>query len=163
VPDLPEPIQSAVPRPGLSPLELAQDLVSRIERGNQYARLRKRSFRRNSTAVWVSSFTLSATSTIILGLQEQTFWTGLGFVLVALVTVVNGIEPFFAWRSRWVLMEAAQYRFYRLRDDVSYYLAATPSEQLDQTTIQEFFQQYQSVWDELGSRWLEYRQPTPRP
>lgn len=32
------PIQSAAPKPGLTPLELAQDLVARIEQGNAYAR-----------------------------------------------------------------------------------------------------------------------------
>ena len=44
------PIQSAMPKPGLTPLELAQDLVARIERGNAYARSRKSRFRSSSTA-----------------------------------------------------------------------------------------------------------------
>ena len=44
-------------------------------------------------------------------LQDLDFWSGLGFSLVALVTVINAVEPFFNWRSRWVLMEEAQYRF----------------------------------------------------
>lgn len=155
--DLPDPIQSAIPDPALSPLDLARDLVTRIERGNQYARLRKRRFRRSSTSAWGLSFALSAASTIILGLQEQNLWTGIGFVLVALITVVNPLEPFFAWRSRWVLMEETQYRFYRLRDDVTYYLASTPSDELTEPTVRAFFDQYQAFWDQLGSRWIESR------
>jgi hypothetical protein len=61
----------------------------------------------------VASLILSGASTIILGLQNLDFWTELGFSLVAIATRVNALEPFFAWRSRWVLMEETQYRFYR--------------------------------------------------
>jgi hypothetical protein len=33
-------------------------------------------------------------STIILGLQKLNLWTGVAFSLVAVVTVVNTLEPF---------------------------------------------------------------------
>jgi hypothetical protein len=94
---------------------------------------------------------------VILGFQNLNFWTGAGFVLVALLTVVNTLEPFFAWRSRWVLMEETQYRFYRLRDEMSFYLAATPADQLDPGRVGEMFGEYQRIWDGLGTRWLEVR------
>jgi hypothetical protein len=152
-----EPIQSAVPAPGLTPVELLQDLVSRMERGNAYARSRKVIFSRRSTVVRVASLAMSAASTVVLGLQDLDFWTGLGFALIALVTAVNTFEPLFAWRSRWVLMEEAQYEFYRLRDDVTFYLASTPTEQLDPERIRSLFEQYQGIWDRLSSRWLEFR------
>lgn len=152
-----EPIQSDVPSPGLTPPELAQDILSRIERGNIYARSRKRRFRARSSAVWVASLTLSVASTIILGLQALNAWTGVAFALVAVVTTVNTIEPFFAWRDRWVLMEETQYRFYRLRDELTYYIASTNPDHLDQSKLREVFNEYQKIWDQLGSRWLEYR------
>jgi hypothetical protein len=44
---------------------------------------------------------------------------------VASVTVLGALETFFNWRSRLVLMEEAQYRLNRLRDEIDYYLAAT--------------------------------------
>ncbi len=100
-----DPIQSAVPNAGLTTDELAHDLLTRIETANRYARTRKSRFRRSSTLLRLTALTLSATSTIILGLQNLGFWAGLGFSLVAVTTVVNAVEPFFAWRSRWVLME----------------------------------------------------------
>ena len=152
-----QPTQSALPDPGLDPVDLAKDVLSRIERGNEYARSRKRLFRRSSTAVKALALAMSGASTVILGFQNLNFWTGAGFVLVALLTVVNTLEPFFAWRSRWVLMEETQYRFYRLRDELSYYLAATPTDQVDPARIGEMFAEYQRVWDALGSRWLEVR------
>lgn len=152
-----EPIQSDIPKAGLTVVELAQDVLARIEQANRYARERKRRFRRRSATVKVGALVLSGTSTIILGWQDLDFWTGLAFSLVALMTVVNAFEPFFAWRSRWVLMEETQYRLYRLRDDLSYYVAGRKPEELDPATITQFFENYQSIWDQLGDRWMEYR------
>lgn len=152
-----EPIQSELPDPGLPPLDLARDVLARIERGNEYARRRKRVFRQSSTVVKSLGLGMSAVSTIILGLQNLNFWTGIGFVLVALLTVVNTLEPFFAWRSRWVLMEETQSRFYTLRDNLSFYLASTPVDQLDPARITAAFDEYQRIWGTLGERWLEYR------
>ncbi|MFD5090582.1 SLATT domain-containing protein [Amycolatopsis thailandensis] len=152
------PIQSALPRPGLTPLELAHDLVERIEQGTKYARIRKRRFRARSVILRILALMLSATSTVILGLQNLNPWTGTAFALVAVVTVVNVLEPFFAWRSLWVLMEEGQYKFYRLRDELTYYIASTPPEELDQAVLRERFDQYQAIWDLVGNSWLKYRQ-----
>jgi len=77
-----------MPRPGLSPSELAEDLVARIEQGNTYARSRKNRFRSSSSVVKMVSLALTVASTIILGLQELNIWTGIAFSLVAIVTAV---------------------------------------------------------------------------
>lgn len=76
---------------------------------------------------------------------------------MAIVTVVNTLEPFFAWRSRWVLMEETQHEFHRLRDELDFHVAATPPDQLDPAAIRTMFDRYQKIWDDLSSRWLEYR------
>jgi len=152
-----QPAQPAGPASGLTRAELAQDLLSRIERGNSYARSRKNRLRYRSSAVKVTSLALSVTSTIILGLQKLNVWTGIAFSLVAVVTVVNTLEPFFAWRSRWILMEDTQYGFYRLQDELTYYIAATPADQLEEARIRAMFDEYQRIWDQLGTRWMEYR------
>ena len=152
-----ESIQSDLPALGLAPPELALDILSRIERGNTYARSRKRRFRARSSGVRIASLALSVTSTIVLGLQTLNAWTGVAFALIAVVTTVNALEPFFAWRDRWVLMEETQYRFYRLRDELTYYIAATKPDHLDEGRLREVFDEYQRIWDQLGSRWMEYR------
>jgi hypothetical protein len=157
-----EPIQSHIPSPGLTPLELAQDLLSRIDQGNKYARSKKRQFRSSSSAVRLISLLLTVSSTIILGLQTLNVWTGTAFALIAVVTTVNSLEPFFAWRARWVLMEETQYKFYRLRDDVSYYIAANKTGELEEARIRQFFDRYQTIWDQLSNRWLEYRRASER-
>ncbi|MEV6646130.1 hypothetical protein [Amycolatopsis sp. NPDC051371] len=55
------PIQSDPPTPGLSPLELAQDVLARIERANEYARSRKFRFRRRAVSIRLVALALSAT------------------------------------------------------------------------------------------------------
>ena len=100
---------------------------------------------------------LTVASPIILGLQELNVWTGIAFSLAAVVTAINTLEPFFAWRSRWVLMEEAQYKFYRLRDELTYYIAARQPDQMDESRLRSMFDEYQQIWDQLSSRWMEYR------
>ena len=73
---------------------------------------------------------LTGASSVILGLQNLDFWSGLGFSLVTVATLVGAMESFFNWRSRWVLMESAQYRLRRIHDEIDYLLRATPPDQL---------------------------------
>ena len=143
---------------GLKPLELANHLRSQIERGHTYARSRKHRFRWKSVTVRLTTLILSAASTIILGLQNLDPWTGTAFSLIAVVTVVSALEPFFAWRSLWVLMEEASYKFHRLQDDLGYYIASTPAEDIDPERVREMFARYQEIWDGLSSRWLKFRE-----
>lgn len=143
---------------GLKPLELAHHLRDQIERGHTYARSRKHRFRWKSVTVRLTTLVLSAASTIILGLQNLDPWTGTAFSLVAIVTVVSALEPFFAWRSLWVLMEEASYKFHRLQDDLGYYIASTPPEKIDPARVEEMFLRYQEIWDGLSGRWLKFRE-----
>ncbi|MFC9329746.1 DUF4231 domain-containing protein [Kitasatospora sp. NPDC057015] len=142
---------------GLTPLETAGHLLERIRQGNAYARSRKKRFRLSSSALKVLTLSLSAASTIILGLQNLGFWAGLAFAFVALVTLLGAVESFFNWRSRWVLMEETQYRFQRLADDLEYLVASTPTAGLTYDRLQPIFDEYQSVWAHLSERWLQER------
>lgn len=109
-------------------------------------------------ALRVAVVLLSAVSTIILGLQNLDPWTGTAFSLVAVVTAIATLEPFFAWRSLWVAMEKASYRFHRVRDDLEFYVANTPPEQLDTDRLRATFAQYQQIWEELSTSWLSFRE-----
>jgi ABC-type siderophore export system fused ATPase/permease subunit len=143
---------------GLQPLELARFLNSQLDEAHAYARSRKHRFRWKSVTVRLTVLVLSAASTIILGLQNLDPWTGTAFSLVAVVTVVSALEPFFAWRSLWVLMEEAAHKFHRLQDDLQYYIASHPAEEIDRERVRAMFVQYQEIWDELSSRWLKFRE-----
>ncbi|QFZ18021.1 SLATT domain-containing protein [Saccharothrix syringae] len=154
--------RAPAPKAGLTPHELALDLLARIDRARDYGRSRKTTFRRRSTALKVGLLALSATATIILGWQDLDFWTGLAFSLVALTTVFAALEPFFAWRSLWVLMEESQYRFHRLYDELAHYLAATPTGEVDAARVEAMFREYQETWAAVSTRWLEFRRISDR-
>src|ERR1039457_6776464 len=96
-----------IPESALAPHQVAVRLQGQIADGITWARRRKAKFRRSASAIRMLSLMLAVGSTIILGLQHLNFWTGLAFSLVAVGTLVNAVEPFFNWRSRWILMEEA--------------------------------------------------------
>ncbi|MGW1788762.1 DUF4231 domain-containing protein [Streptomyces tubercidicus] len=145
------------PGVGLSPTETAVLLLGKIREGSDYTRGKKQRFRRSASVIKILTLALSAASTIILGLQSLNTWAGLAFALVALVTLLGAVEPFFNWRSRWVLMEEAQYRFRRLADELEYLVASTPADALTHDNLGELFGRYQTIWDDLGRTWLEHR------
>ena len=142
---------------GLNLEEECRMLIEWCRSSNEYARVQKQRFRTSATITWVLSLSLSAGSTIILGLQDLSFWPSVGFILVALVTLVNGFEPYFNWRSRWVLSEEAQHHFYRLEEDIAHYLAGTPADQLNQIGVTGLYQRYCDAWNEYSKRWTESR------
>ncbi|MFB7866619.1 DUF4231 domain-containing protein [Streptomyces sp. NPDC056069] len=142
---------------GLSPREAAALLLDKIRQGNGYARGKKKRFSRSAAVTKVATLVLSAASTVILGLQNLNAWAGLALACVALVTLLGAVEPFFNWRSRWVLMEEAQYRFQRLAEDLEYLVASTSADDLTFDQLNEIFDQYQAIWGDLSRTWLEHR------
>ena len=148
VPDIPVNVDAA---------QASRILIEWCRSSNEYAKVQKKRFRKSATITWALSLCLSAGSTIILGLQDLEFWPSVGFILVALVTLVNGFEPYFNWRSRWVLSEEAQHHFYRLEEDIAHHLAATPAPDLNHVDVGVFYQRYCDAWNEYSRKWTESR------
>jgi hypothetical protein len=149
--------KARIPDGAPAPHDVALRLQGQVGDGITWARHRKARFRRSASAIRVLSLALAAGSTIILGLQHLNLWTGLAFSLVAVGTLVNAVEPFFNWRSRWILMEEAQYRLQRIRDELEYLLLKTPSPDVKFDDLDPFFERIQGVWTDTSERWLEYR------
>ncbi|MET8847770.1 SLATT domain-containing protein [Amycolatopsis sp. NPDC004625] len=118
---------------------------------------RRRIFRRNASIVRIAALLLTAVSTVVLGIPEIPARASIALPMVALVTVLGGLETFFSWRSRWVLMEETRYRFNRLRDELDYYIVATPAAELSRDRLQEFFDEHQGTWADASRRWVEFR------
>jgi hypothetical protein len=118
--------EGQVPGSAPAPHQVAARLQGQIADGITWARRRKAKFRRSASAIRMLSLVLAMTSTIILGLQHLNFWTGLAFSCVAVGTLVSAVEPFFNWRSRWILMEEAQYKLQRIQEELEYHLLKTP-------------------------------------
>ncbi|WP_326957493.1 DUF4231 domain-containing protein [Amycolatopsis sp. NBC_01286] len=131
-----------------------RDLVSA---DMDWADVRKRRFRQRASIVRVSALVLTAASTVVLGIQEIPARASIALPMVALVTVLGGLETFFNWRSRWVLMEETRYGLNRLRDDMDYYIVATPTAELSRERLQEFFDRHQATWSDVSRQWVEFR------
>jgi hypothetical protein len=136
---------------------MAVRLQDQVSDGITWARRRKAKFRRSASGLRIVSLVLAVSSTIILGLQQLNFWTGLAFSFVAVGTLVSAAEPFFNWRSRWILMEEAQYKLRRIQDELEYYLMKTPAADVTPGDLDPFLERLQGVWTETSERWLAYR------
>ncbi|WP_370968823.1 DUF4231 domain-containing protein [Amycolatopsis sp. cg9] len=131
-----------------------RDLVSA---DMDWADTRKRRFRQRASIVRVAALLLTAASTVVLGIQEIPARASIALPMVALVTVLGGLETFFNWRSRWVLMEETRYNLNRIRDEMDYYLVGTPTAELSRARLQEFFDRHQVTWADASRQWVEFR------
>ena len=98
---------------------------------------RKIRFRTRASCVKVATITLTAAATMVLGILPVADRTLVALPLIATATVASALEPFFSWRSRWVLMEETQYRLNRRRDEMDYYLAT--EDKLKKERLDQFF------------------------
>jgi Protein of unknown function (DUF4231) len=142
---------------GLPLREVAVHFRDLISADMDWADSRKARFRRSSSRVKLASLVLAALATVVLGIEAIPGRSWVALPLVATVTVLGALEPFFNWRSRWVLMEEAQYRLNRLRDEIDYYLTVTPPEAVEREILDRFFADQQLIWNDVSRRWIEFR------
>jgi hypothetical protein len=130
---------------------------------------RKKRFKKPASRVRITALVLTALSTIVLGIPQIPERASFALPLVAAVTLLTGLETFFTWRSRWLLMEETQYRMNRLRDEMDYYLVTTPAVDLRRDRLDAFYAEQQELWADVSRRWVEFRkhdrapQPEVRP
>ncbi|HLN69613.1 MAG TPA: SLATT domain-containing protein [Streptosporangiaceae bacterium] len=123
----------------------------------EWADSRKHVFRRRASYVRVATLLLTAASTVVLGIEAIPSRAAIALPMVALVTVLGQLDSFYNWRSRWVLMEEAQYRLNRLRDDIDYYVITTPPPELEEERLKKFFLEQQATWNDVSRRWIGFR------
>jgi hypothetical protein len=118
---------------------------------------RKGRFRARASLTRLMTLILTAASTVVLGITNIPSRATFALPLVALVSLLSALEPFFNWRSRWVLMEETQYRLNRLRDELDYHLVTTPVSELRKSELDRFFKEQQAIWSDVSRRWIEFR------
>ena len=131
-----------------------RDLVSS---DMDWADSRKARFRMRASCAKAAALTLTGASTVVLGIPAIPGRAAIALPMVALVTLISALEPFFNWRSRWVLMEETQYRLNRIRDEMDYYLVTTPAADLDRDRLHGFFTEQQDIWHDVSRQWVEFR------
>jgi hypothetical protein len=122
-----------------------------------WADSRKARFRRRASCAKVAALALAAASTVVLGIPAIPSRAAIALPMVALVTLISALEPFFNWRSRWVLMEETQYRLNRIRDEMDYYLVTTTAADLHRDRLRRFFAEQQDIWRDVSRQWIEFR------
>jgi carboxylesterase type B len=122
-----------------------------------WADSRKSRFRKYASRVRVWTLILTAASTVVLGVEVLPSRSSIALPMVAAVTVLSALEPFFNWRSRWVLMEETQYRLNRIRDEMDLYLVTTRPEDMQNDQLHKFYQEQQKIWADVSRRWIEFR------
>lgn len=135
-------------------------LSDAIQEGLDRSRRKKREFKAKASIIKISTVFLSGLMTVLLGLQIQGYedkFKMIAFVLGAIVTVLNALEPFFNFRSLWIEHEEATYRLYRLQDDFTFYLKGKKPEEVSDKKVEEFNKQYSQIWVDVSRRWLELR------
>lgn len=146
-----------------TPLEIeekAKWLSEAIQEGLDRSRKRKREFKTKASVIKIATVFLSGLMTVLLGLQIQNYedrFKMTAFILGAIVTVLNALEPFFNFRSLWIEHEETTYRLYRLQDDFTFYLKGKRPEELSLERIEEFNKLYAQIWVDVSRRWLELR------
>lgn len=119
---------------------------------------RKDRNRRRASVVKIGALVLTALSTVVLGIDGIPAKASIALPLVAAATVLGALEPYFNWRSKWVLMEEAQYRLNRLRDRMDLYLTTTPEVEVTKGHLDEFFDEQQEIWADVSRRWIAFRE-----
>jgi len=131
-----------------------RDLVSA---DMDWADSRKHRHRRHATRLRVAALGLTAASTVVLGIEPIPNRQWIALPMVALVTVLGGIEAFLSSRPMWVLMEETLYRLNRVRDRMDFHLVSTPPGELTIDQLREFFDEQQEIWADVSRRWIGFR------
>lgn len=141
----------------LAPDALASYVQVRLRAARRYVQRQRNVWRALATTTHLTTLTLSAAATVVLGFARLTGLGSLGFIFSALVTTIAAIEPFYNWRSRWVISEEALAEWYRIEEDLTIYVASNPTKSLDTILIMAFDKRFVGVWETFNRKWLRSR------
>lgn len=144
-------------RTALPPLDALVAFRDLLSADIAWADSRKTTFRRSAAIVRLSTLSLTAAATVVLGIPaipERASWA---LPLVAGTVFLGGVDQFFAWRSRWILMEETQYRFNRLRDEVDGQLVIEAAGALTAGKVRDYLHTHSVIWAEVSRRWNGFR------
>jgi hypothetical protein len=114
--------------------------------------------------IYVMTVVLSTIATILLGVQVDvatgTEFKRYAFIIGAIVTLLNALDPFFNYRSSWTAYDQALADFYRIRTLLEYDLTGTNAAQLDPVKLDQYRDAHQAVWDRVQKIWRESRRLT---
>jgi hypothetical protein len=143
-----------------TPRDQATWLLTRIDSSIDYVRRIRARFQRWAGSIRVVTLLLSGVVTVALGIRWSEYsdtLRNIAFVVGALSTTLASLDLYFSYRGLWIEHEEAEWRLHRLKDRVGFYLEGRTDEQLNASTITEFHESYQWIWDNLSTKWLSLR------
>ncbi len=135
-------------------------LSKRIEDSIKRVESKSNKFKKTSSLIKIATIIFAGLITIFLGFKNQCYeetFKMIAFILGAVITVLNGLEPFFNFRLFWIEHEEAEYKFRRLRDEYGFYLSGLNDNDLKHEELSKYEKKFQEIWDNLSMKWLSYR------
>ena len=114
-----------------------------------------------ASLVRVATLLGSALVTVFLGLDVSTIAAAnlkqAAFVIGAVVTLLNALEPFYSFRALWVEHDEALSELYTVRNDLAYCIVGNTAEQFDAEVLDKFRARHNDVWARLSKKWVQFR------
>lgn len=139
--------------------ELLQTIEEKLQHGIENVRGSRDYYRRGSQIQTVSLAVLSATTTLLIGLNEiykQSTLVAVSLATAGLTTVVAAWSSWFAFRKLWVNNTVALTRLWELRDRIDYDKAQMG--QPPQEKLIEYQNRLQQIFNSLNDTWVQARQ-----
>jgi len=139
--------------------ELLQTIEEKLQHGIENVRGSRNYYRRGSQIQTVSLAVLSATTTLLIGLNEiykQSTLVAFSLATAGLTTVVAAWSSWFAFRKLWVNNTVALTRLWELRDRIDYDKAQMG--QPPQEKLIEYQNRLQQIFNSLNDTWVQARQ-----
>lgn len=135
-------------------------LKNKISESKEDIKKKKRQYKRKASIIKVITLIFSTAITILLGIKIDSsgeHLASIAFIIGALVTLLNALEPFFNFRSLWVEHEDSLYKLYILEDELNFYLTGKSPEDLSIEVLQSFCDKYNMIWNGLSKKWINLR------
>jgi len=156
-----DPPSSSQPTyPQSSAAEKADVMKRMLDNSIKHAQRNRHHYRNRASIVRIGTIVASTLVTVFLGLQIvglEVYFKHIAFVLGAMVTLLNALEPFYNFRALWVEHEQAVAGFYALKNDLDFYLGGVKPEELDINALDQFRERHGLIWGQLSKSWIEHR------
>jgi hypothetical protein len=150
-----------VTEPSASRLDFVQSELD--EQLKRYARRRKRD-KRKAFYLRMSTVTLSATISVLLGLRaiNEPVFANVALGLGALIAVLAAADAFFSHRELWILRTQTVRDLQTLSRDLRYYVSSLNGADPDPKDVDRFYNRLGEVIKKDDENWGKLRNPSPR-
>jgi len=143
----------------------AEFLLALVDRSIARAQWTRNQNRLVASLLRVSTLVGSTLVTIFLGVRvsdpTSVDLKQAAFVIGALVTLANALEPFFNFRSLWVEFDEALGAFYQLRNDVAFFLTGASGASITYEELNKFRDRHAEIWARVSKKWMQFRRNVP--